>query len=139
MNDNERQEQRTTMAMNKDIETWRVIINPKIWNMGEFVLKYSMEQDASKKIINQSKGKARMVKCPKSGDNVWYVIKGKIVMKGVVVSDGFISGEAHKNDLFNMGDIREHSEVMEYAAVFINEVGLSEPIRNTGQRTWVKM
>ncbi len=48
-------------------------------------------------------------------------------MKGIIETDGFIIGEK-----------RIHTETLEYAWVNIIKIGLSEDIRNTGRRTWIK-
>jgi hypothetical protein len=79
-----------------------------------------------------------MVVCPQRGDIALFVIKGKIVMKGIVESDGFIDGTAHQEHLYNKGDYRPHARPTEFAWIKIQEVGLSQHIRPTGQRTWAK-
>ncbi len=89
--------------------------------------------------IAQSKGKCRMVKCPKKGDAVSFVLKGKVVMRGFVDSNGFEFGTNHQEHSSNIGKHRLHAEPQEFAWVQIEQVGLSENIRCTGQRTWAIM
>jgi hypothetical protein len=80
-----------------------------------------------------------MISRPGKGDTVVFVLKGKIVMKGRVESDGFIEGTSHQAHSCNEGAVRPHETVSEFAWIRIEEVGLSENIRRTGQRTWVKI
>jgi hypothetical protein len=80
-----------------------------------------------------------MVSCPKKGDSVSFVFKGKIIMRGIVDSDGFQTGIDHQEDSSNIGEYRPHAIPPEFCWVRITEVGLSEKIRPTGQRTWAKM
>jgi hypothetical protein len=80
-----------------------------------------------------------MISCPKKGDTVIFVWKGKIVMRGVVDSEGFVRGTDHREHSCNTGVHRPHSIPDEFAWVKIVEVGISEDIRPTGQRTWAKM
>jgi hypothetical protein len=116
--------------------TWRVVLNSKLWNQEKF------EEDFLNEKVNripQSKGRCIMKKCPKKNDIVFFVIKKKIRMKGVVEIDGFIEGNNHQDDIYNTGEIRKHSEVEEFTWVNITEVGLNETIIHMGQRTWVKL
>lgn len=80
-----------------------------------------------------------MASCPKKGDLVSFVWKGKIVMKGNVESDGFLNGIDHQQHSCNDGETRPHSINPEFAWIRITEVGLSETIRPTGRDTWQKM
>ena len=112
------------------------MLNSKLWNQEKYELQWS-EYPESRRIA-QSKGKAKMVQLPKEGDAVSFVLKGKIVMKGIIESDGFVKGTAHREHSCNMGESRPHSEAGEFAWVKITEVGLSEPIAKTGQRTWIR-
>ena len=116
--------------------TWRVVLNPKLWNQKKF------EEDwKENKVIRipQSKGKCIMRNTPQKNDNVFFVIKGKIRMKGIVKINGFIKGINHQEDKYNNGNVRNHAEVEEFTWIDIIEVELDEPIRHMGQRTWVKI
>jgi hypothetical protein len=90
------------------------------------------------KFIAQSRGKARMIELPKKNDKVAFVYKGEIVMKGIVLSEGFEDGNMHKKHSCNVGNLRPHAENLEFARVEVEEVGLHIPIKPTGQRTWLK-
>ena len=115
------------------MSTWRVLINPKYWDYNKYERNW-----VEGSTISQSKGRARMVKVPRKGDRVLFVIKGMIKMKGIVVSEGFVQGEEHIEDPYNtLHSI--HREVRIFAVVQILQVGLSEPIRFMGQTTWIKL
>ncbi len=113
---------------------WRVIFNDSLWNQHSFETFFEPEVR-----FPQSKGCCRMVKCPKQGDIVFFVLKGTIVMKGIVESDGFVSGHDHQHHFCNVGDDRKHAVPNEFVWINILEVGLSKRIRKTGQRTWVQV
>ena len=113
---------------------WRVMLNPRLWNQARFEREFVAEQ-----LFAQSKGRCRMVTLPNRGDTVAFVLRGRIVMRGVVESDGFVRGTAHREDASNVGTHRPHAEAPEFCELKIVEVGLSEAIRPTGQRTWAKM
>ena len=115
---------------------WRVMLNSKLWNQSLYEAEWISNEKGRR--IPQSKGKAKMVICPVKDDTVLFVQKGKIIMKGVIESDGFMQGNEHQIDIFNLGNVRPHAEHDEFIWVQINEIGLSEEIRKTGQRTWAK-
>ena len=114
--------------------SWRVMLNHRLWKQSQ----YEKDFYAPKRLA-QSKGRCKMVSCPKKGDLVSFVCKGKIIMKGIVDSDGFEHGTEHQTDPYNDGTLRRHSIPDEFAWIIITEVGLSEYIRPTGQRTWAKI
>lgn len=118
--------------------SWRVVLNSKLWDQDLFEKRY-LSNPTQNNSLAQSKGKARMILCPKKGESVVFVYKKKIVMKGYLETDGFIVGTDHQNDVCNKGSVREHAEEKEFAWVKITDVGLSEDIRATGQRTWARM
>ena len=107
-----------------------------LWNQVKYEHDYHLDPE---KVLPQSKGQCRMVTCPKQADLVSFVYRGKIVMRGRVISEGFVNGTEHQVHSCNLGDTRPHSVPQEYAKVKITDVGLSESIRKTGQRTWAKM
>lgn len=113
------------------------MLNSRLWNQKRFEEDFLLRPEVRR--LAQSKGRCRMVSCPKKGDEVFFVIKGKIVMRGTVDSDGFQEGTAHQEHSCNIGDAREHSVPNEFTWVKIEEVGMSQSIRGTGQRTWAKM
>ncbi len=114
--------------------SWRVMLSSKRWDQDKFVEMFDPETT----YLAQSKGQCRMINLPRRGDNVVFVLKGKIVMKGFVDSDGFQTGTAHQNHSCNIGQNRIHAVPEEYAMVRITDVKLSQEIRKTGQRTWAK-
>jgi hypothetical protein len=116
---------------------WRVMLNAKLWDHKKYEKNYVVRPDARR--IAQSKGKCHMVLCPKKGDMVSFVLRGKVVMRGIIESDGFENGTDHQQDSCNTGESRPHAVPTEFVWIEISEIGLSEDIRPTGQRTWAKM
>ncbi len=117
--------------------SWRVMLSSSRWNQTKYENDFHKLPEVRR--IAQSKGMCKMVICPKKGDLVSFVNKGKIVMKGIVDSDGFENGIDHQIHSCNMNNYRPHATPNEFAWIKIIEVGLSEDIRPTGQRTWAKM
>jgi hypothetical protein len=113
------------------------MLSPKLWDQEKYEHSLTIHPELRK--IAQSKGKCKMVVCPKKGDSVVFVYKKKIVMKGYLDSDGFVSGTDHRVHSCNTGNTRPHTEPSEFAWVHITETGLSQDIRCTGQRTWAKI
>ena len=73
-----------------------------------------------------------MAKILKFIDTVDFVINGKIAMKGIIETDGFIIGNEHqKYSKYNIGEKRIHTETLEYVWVNITKIGLSDDIINT--------
>ena len=119
---------------------WRILINPKKWDFNGFKKQFNSASEPGSDRIIQSKGGAIMKVCPVKGDTIVYVIKGHIVMKGVVESDGFIQGVKHQQDPLNLLDNQPHVRVEEVAWIKITEIcEMPEAIKKTGQRTWLKM
>jgi len=116
--------------------SWRVMLNSSRWNKKKYEEDFHENQNIKR--LAQSKGLCRMVVCPQKGDDVSFVCKGKIIMKGIVDSE-FEEGNEHQLDTYNLGLYRPHSILTEFAWIIITEVGLSENIRPTGQRTWAKL
>ena len=117
--------------------SWRVMLNSRLWNQNKYEEDWITRPEVRR--LAQSKGRCNMVSYPKIGDLVSFVKKGKIVMRGIVESNGFENGTAHQEHSCNIGEMRPHSTPREIVWVRITEVGLSENIRPTGQRTWAKM
>ena len=117
--------------------SWRVMLSSSLWNQKKYEEDFATRPEVRR--LAQSKGRCKMVSVPKIGDMVSFVMKGKIVMKGIVESNGFENGTDHKEHSCNVGVMRYHSIPTEFVWVRIEEVGLSENIRPTGQRTWAKM
>ena len=117
--------------------SWRVMLNSSKWNQKKYENDFREQPEVRR--LAQSKGRCKMVSCPKKGDLVSFVFKGKIIMRGVVDSNGFEYGTEHQLHSSNIGEYRPHAEIKEFVWVKITEVGLSEEIRKTGQRTWAKM
>lgn len=116
---------------------WRVMLNSRLWKQNKYEDDFATRPEVRR--IAQSKGRCRMISCPKKGDIVFFVLKGKIVMRGIVDSDGFEYGTEHQNHSCNDGVMRPHSTINEFIWIKIEEVGLSTSIFPTGQRTWAKM
>jgi hypothetical protein len=116
---------------------WRVMLNSRLWNQSKYEEDFVTRPEVHR--LAQSKGRCHMVSCPNRGDTVYFVYKGRIVMKGFVDSDGFEQGPNHQHHSCNEGILREHAIPKEFAWVKITTIGLSQIIRPTGQRTWAKM
>ena len=116
---------------------WRVMINPKLWDQAAYERIWLSHPEV--RTLAQAKGKARMVRCPKLGDSVSFVLKGEIVMKGIMISDGFLAGTEHQEHSCHRGMERTHAEHPEFGWVKITEIlEVPEKIRRTGQRTWAR-
>ena len=116
---------------------WRVMLNPSRWNQEMFEHYISIHPEARR--LAQSKGQCRMKSVPQRGDTISFVYNGKIVMRGTCESNGFEIGTEHQIHSCHKGNIRPHAQTNEFVWIMITEVGLSEDIRKTGQRTWAKM
>jgi len=127
----------STINYSKMPNSWRVMISSSLWNQKKYEEDFATRPEVRR--IAQSKGRCKMVSCPKVGDMVSFVMKGKIVMRGIVESNGFENGTDHREHSCNVSEMRPHSNPNEFSWVRIIEVGLSENIRHTGQRTWAKM
>lgn len=113
------------------------MLNHKLWNQEQYEKNFYLYPEVRR--LPQSKGRCKMTTLPQRGDLVSFVLKGTVIMKGYIDSDGFETGTSHKIHSCNVGDIRLHTVPDEFIWVHITQVGLSQPIRNTGQRTWAKM
>ena len=121
------------------IISWRVMLNASRWNQKKYEQDFLSRPEPEARRLAQSKGKKNMVLCPKRGDVASFVLKGKVVMRGVVESDGFENGTDHQLHSCNTGETRPHSIPEWFVRIRITEIGLSEDIRRTGQSTWAKM
>ena len=121
---------------------WRVNLSTKLWRLDDFIAQFPNGQ----KFVYQSKGRCAMRddKLPKHGDTVYFVNGRCIRMKGIVEHDGFLQGDEHQRDIFNIPqnplDARPHALPEFYAKIKIKEVGiLYEGLPISGQRTWAKV
>jgi hypothetical protein len=116
---------------------WRVLINQKLWDQPTFERLWTEGQTS----FSQSKGCAVMRAVPQDGDEVLFVIKGQIRMKGIVKNPTgtWKTDTDHQIHQCNLGAMRLHATPMENVDIIIKQIGLSEPIVWKGQRTWVKM
>ena len=114
---------------------WRVNINKKLWNQPKYEIDW--QNDPEVRRLAQSKGNCKMVNCPKKGDEVYFVYNKKIVMRGVVDSEGFEerSNAPHRYHSSNTGKNRPHTKCNEF---IITEIGLSVDVKHRGQRIWMK-
>ncbi len=113
------------------------MLSTKLWDQAAYEADWNERPEVRR--LAQSKGRALMRVVPQYGDEVSFVYRGKIVMKGVMDSDGFVSGDAHQHHSCNRGAVRPHTDVNEFAWVRITTVGLADDIRKTGQRTWLRI
>ena len=127
----------TIIVQKKMSSSWRVMLNGRLWNQRKYEEDYVIRPEVRR--LAQSKGRRHMVSCPKKGDVASFVLKGKVVMRGIVESDSFENGTNHQQHSCNTGENRPHAVSTEFVWINITEVGLSEDIRPTGQATWAKM
>ena len=126
-------------------KTWRVVINPKLWDLDRFMMEWKPGT-----LIHQSKGAFPMVNDPARGDIVVYMTSREIVtpgrgrhraivMRGTVVSDGFLEGTAHQEDPYirdTTSGTRPHTETPLYADIRIDDVYLDIVAPLPGPPTW---
>lgn len=113
------------------------MLNARLWNQSKYEEDFVIRPEVRR--LAQSKGRRHMILCPKKGDVASFVLKGKVVMRGIVESDGFEYGTEHQQHSCNTGEARPHAVPNSFVWIKITEVGLSEHIRPTGQATWAKM
>ena len=117
---------------------WRVLLSKKKWDQKNYEELYTASPDARR--LPQSKGALPMKRVPERGDIVQFEWCGQVVMRGRIDSDGFENGTEHQVHTCNRGTDRTHATASkEYTWIMITEIGLSEPIKWRGQRTWVWM
>jgi hypothetical protein len=115
--------------------SWRIVLNPKLWDLEGYMRDWSPEAPP----LAQSKGNCRMASVPEKGDGVVFVCKGRVVMRGTVLSDGFVEGAVHQEaNPYNRGSLRLHTATPAFAWIRVEEVGLESPYPPSGQRTWAK-
>jgi hypothetical protein len=126
--------------MSSSVTVWRVNTNKKLWNQSKYEEDWKNYPEVRR--LPQSKGNSKMVNCPKKGDEVVFVYDKKIVMKGIIDSDGFEErneqNAPHRYHSSNIGGNRPHTICNEFIWVYITEIGLSEDARHRGQRAWMK-
>ena len=116
---------------------WKVSTNYKLFD-------YKKAQDdfnAKKSVkIYQSKGKARMINCPKIGDTVYFSSNKKEVLIGKVIEE-FNEGTLHQQCHYNIkpnNKLPYHQELSVYAIIEITSVGNGQEFKGV-QRTWSKI
>lgn len=117
---------------------WRVLLNSKLWNQKAYAALWNANPE--ERILSQSKGGRIMKVCPQEGDHVSFVLQGVVVMRGVVLSNGFERGVEHQTHACNKGSERTHAEHPEYAQIEITTLcSGGEKVRRTGQATWARV
>jgi hypothetical protein len=109
---------------------WRVLINPTLWNLAKF-----RDEWTPSARIAQAKGKCAMKRVPRKGDLVKFVVKGFVLMTGIVETDGFRFGDEVALDECNVG-AAPHREVNAYTWIKAIRFCTPEAIEWKGQRTW---
>ena len=123
--------------------TWRVLLSSKLWNQEAFAT--AAEEEGGHALLTnfaQSKGRAAMKIVPVKGDSVIFIWKGHRVMEGQVTSEGFISGDAHRQQHrdFLRTEAPAHQQTSEFALISnIKVLKEQVPIPFAGQRTWSRM
>jgi len=111
-------------------------MSSKLWNQEKYEQDWHNYPEVRR--LPQSKGNRPMQKIPERGDTVLFIFRGRVVMEGTVDSDGFENGINHQHHSCNIGNNRDHTIHAEFAWVNVTEVGLSRPVRTTGQQTWIQ-
>ena len=130
------QEEKAAAAAAADAESidWRVVMPSKNWDQAAFESKWSQAMTSQEQRIAQTKGAAKMVRCPRKDERVAFVMNGEVVMRGHVLSEGFVFGAPTVQTETDPG-----IECNEIAWVQITKVGLHEKVAPSGPRTWAKM
>jgi hypothetical protein len=130
------QEEKAAAAAAADAETidWRVMLPSKNWDQTVFEQKWSQAMSLQEQRFAQAKGAAKMVRCPRKDERVAFVMNGEVVMRGHVLSEGFVFGVPTLQTETDPG-----VETTEIAWVQITRVGLHEKVAPSGPRTWAKM
>ena len=115
---------------------WQVTWNPKLYNYKKLIDDYQNSRHTG--IIKQSKGLANMRLTPKIGDFVYISCDKKKIMKCEIVSE-FITNNEEKNDSYNLGSIRNHTENDIFLKMKIIEIYDNPEVMLGYQRTWVKL
>ena len=113
---------------------WRVSWNKDLYDYKRIISLYKLGEED---IINQSKGRAKMVKLPKIGDYAYVSCDKKKIMKCKIISN-FIIGDEEKSDKCNKGNPRIHTNNNTYLKMKILEVYDEYLIFKGCQRTWSK-
>lgn len=114
--------------------TWKVSWNKNLYDYKKIIEDY---KSGNVLTIKQSKGKGKMINPPFIGDIVFVSCNKQKIMKCEVVSN-FVINEEEKNDIYNKGDIRSHSDNNTYLHMNIVEVYDNPEQLNGSQRTWIR-
>ena len=109
-----------------------------LWDQEKYVALWHLNPE--ERILAQSMGSVEMRITPSAGDEVVFVYKQKVVMRGIALSDGFLTGtehQIHSCNVYDSSGTRNHAKNKKFARIEITEVSLSEEIAWKGQRTWV--
>ena len=130
------QEEKAAAAAAADAEPieWRVMLPAKRWDQAAYETKWSQALSVQEQRFAQAKGAAKMVRCPRKDERVAFVMNGEVVMRGHVLSEGFVFGVPAVQTETDPG-----IECNEIAWVQITKVGLHEKVAPSGPRTWAKM
>lgn len=115
---------------------WRVSWNKNFYDYKKLIRNY--KENNTNNIINQSKGRAKMVKLPQINDYVYVSCDKKKIMKCIIISN-FIIGDEENQDPYNIGNPRLHATNNTYLKMQILEVyDDPKPTFKGCQRTWSK-
>ena len=87
--------------------SWRVMLNKKLWNQEYYEINCTTRPESRR--LPQSKGNGRMNVVPQMGESVAFVYNKKIVMRGIIDSNGFEIGVNHQYHSCNDGIYRPHA------------------------------
>jgi len=122
------------------------MLSADLWNQAAYEKKWKEQPET--RYLAQSKGGGKMAILPKKGDKVLFVLRGQIRMKGIIISEGFLTGTEHQEHSCNTGDSRPHAETKEFTRIHIQEEPCCEEICDSewkrkgpwkGQKTWVRI
>ena len=131
----------TTSSSSRIPRIWRVGIDKDLWDQAGYEHLCTLEPD--RKRLPQSKGGFQYKKVPLTGDIALFVIKGVIVMIGIVEGDGyggdsFGEGTEHQNHPCNRGAVRLHAQPTQRIWVNIIQF-VSIPGMPSARLTWMEM
>ena len=114
---------------------WKVTWNPKLYNYEKLIEDYINGNHNG--YIKQSKGMAIMKTVPQIGDIVYVSCEKRKIMRCNVVSE-FITNDDEKQDPYNIGEIRKHSQNNTHLEMMIVEIYREPETLLGSQRTWIQ-
>ena len=116
-------------------QTWKVTWNSKFYDFEKLINDYKNNNHSG--LIYQSKGNGKMKNLPKISDNVYISCNKLKIMKCKIITN-FITGREEESDIYNIGEIRKHTDNNKYLVMKIVDVYENPEVLKGNQRTWCK-